>query len=180
MPPEATSIRFQPVAEDHLPMLHEWLKQPHVRQWWGDPDEELELIRQILTEDDGTEGFVVFIDGAAVGYIQSWRPANFDSTPWVEEAPWLRHVPRDTVGIDIFIGPANLTAQGVGPRIIRAFAERLFNGGVPRLIIDPDAANRRALRAYEKAGFTVFGRHDGKGESTLLMELTPAALAGAA
>lgn len=180
MPPEARSIRFEPVAESHLPMLHGWLREPHVRHWWGDPDEELALIRQILEEDDGTEGFVVYVDNIPVGYIQSWRPANFDGTHWIEEAPWLRDVPCDTVGIDIFIGPANLIAQGVGPRIIRAFAERLFKGGVPRLIIDPDAANRRAVRAYEKAGFTIFGRHDGKSESTVLMELTPAALARAA
>jgi aminoglycoside 6'-N-acetyltransferase len=180
MPPEATCIGFQQVAEDHLPMLHVWLRQPHVRQWWGDPDEELMLIRQILTEDDGTEGFVVFVESVPVGYIQSWRPANFAGGHWAEESPWLRDVPRDTVGVDVFIGPANLIAQGVGPQIIRAFAKKLFERGAPRLIIDPDAANKRAVRAYEKAGFTVFGRHDGKIESTLLMELTPAALATAA
>jgi aminoglycoside 6'-N-acetyltransferase len=154
-------------------MLYDWLQQPHVRQWWGDPDEELALIRQIFEEGDGTEGFVVFVDSAPVGYIQSWRPANFDGTHWVEEAPWLRDVPRDTLGIDIFIGPANLIAQGVGPQIIRAFAKRLFALGAPRLIIDPDAANKRAVKAYEKAGFTVFGSHDGDGESTILMEITP-------
>jgi aminoglycoside 6'-N-acetyltransferase len=180
MPPEAGSIRFEPIAEGHLPMMHDWLKQPHVRQWWGDPDEELALIRRILTEDDGTEGFIVFVDSAPLGYIQSWRPAKFAGTHWVEEAPWLRNVPRDTIGIDIFIGPADLVAQGVGPQAIRAFAERLFALGAPRLIIDPDAGNRRAVRVYEKVGFTTFGRHDGKSESTILMELTPAALARAA
>ncbi len=172
MPPEETSIGFQTVAEDHLPMLHGWLRQPHVRQWWGDPDEELALIRRILAEDDGTEGFVVFVESVPVGYIQSWRPA--------EESPWLSEVPRDTVGIDVFIGPANLIARGVGPQIIRAFAQKLFERGAPRLIIDPDADNQRAVRAYEKAGFTVFGRHEGEGESTILMEITPAALARAA
>jgi aminoglycoside 6'-N-acetyltransferase len=180
MPHKAESIRFELVAEGHLPMLYDWLKQPHVRQWWGDPDEELALIRQILEEEDGTEGFVVFVGNGPVGYIQSWRPANFGGTHWAEEAPWLSDMPRDTVGVDIFIGSANVIAQGVGPRIIRAFAERLFASGAPRLIIDPDAANRRAVRAYEKAGFTIFGRHDGKSESTILMELTPDRLARAA
>jgi aminoglycoside 6'-N-acetyltransferase len=173
MPPRAESTRFEPLAEEHLPMLHGWLKQPHVRRWWGDPDEELALIRSIPEEDDGTEGFVVFFDHEPVGYVQSWRPANFRGTHWVEEAPWLSEVPPDTMGIDVFIGPANLIAQGVGPRIIRAFAERLFALGAPRLIIDPDEANRRAIRAYEKAGFVTFGRHDSDGENTILMEITP-------
>ncbi|EHK58605.1 GNAT family N-acetyltransferase [Allomesorhizobium alhagi] len=180
MPPRAESIRFEPVAEEHLPMLHGWLKQRHVRQWWGDPDEELALIRSILEEDDGTEGYVVFLDRKPVGYVQSWRPANFGGTHWVEEAPWLNEVPPDTMGVDVFIGPANLIARGVGPRIIRAFAERLFALGTPRLIIDPDAANRRAVRAYEKAGFVAFGRHDRNGESTILMEITPDRLERAA
>ena len=28
---------------------------------------------------------------------------------------------------------------------------------MPRLVIDPDPTNLRAIRAYEKAGFTAFG-----------------------
>jgi aminoglycoside 6'-N-acetyltransferase len=34
--------------------------------------------------------------------------------------------------------------------------EGLFREGAPRVIVDPDPANGRAIRAYEKAGFTHF------------------------
>jgi aminoglycoside 6'-N-acetyltransferase len=34
----------------------------------------------------------------------------------------------------------------------------LLASGVPRLIIDPDPDNARAIRAYEKAGFVAFDR----------------------
>ena len=43
--------------------------------------------------------------------------------------------------------------RGHGSAFIRAFAERLLANGTPRVVIDPDPANARAIRAYEKAGF---------------------------
>ena len=32
----------------------------------------------------------------------------------------------------------------------------LFEEGAPRVVIDPDPKNLRAIRAYEKAGFRAF------------------------
>jgi aminoglycoside 6'-N-acetyltransferase len=43
--------------------------------------------------------------------------------------------------------------QGHGSAFIRAFIDRLLAAGAPRVITDPDPANARAIRAYEKAGF---------------------------
>ena len=43
--------------------------------------------------------------------------------------------------------------RGHGSAFIRAFADRLLGEGVPRIVIDPDPNNGRAIRAYEKAGF---------------------------
>jgi aminoglycoside 6'-N-acetyltransferase len=39
---------------------------------------------------------------------------------------------------------------------VRQLAEQLFAEGCPRVVIDPDPANVRAIRAYEKAGFAAF------------------------
>jgi aminoglycoside 6'-N-acetyltransferase len=33
------------------------------------------------------------------------------------------------------------------------FVERLLTAGTPQVVTDPDPANTRAVRAYEKAGF---------------------------
>jgi aminoglycoside 6'-N-acetyltransferase len=35
----------------------------------------------------------------------------------------------------------------------RTFTARLLAAGTPRVVIDPDPANARAIRACEKAGF---------------------------
>jgi aminoglycoside 6'-N-acetyltransferase len=37
--------------------------------------------------------------------------------------------------------------------LIRAFAGGRLEHGAPRIVTDPDPANHRAIRAYEKAGF---------------------------
>ena len=180
MPPGPDTIVFEPVVASHHAMLGAWLDEPHVRQWWGDSEEELALIQSIAEGDDGTEGFVVRVDGEPVGYVQSWRPARFKGTRWADEAPWMGDEPADTVGVDIFIGPADRIERGIGTRIIRAFALTLFEKGTPRLIIDPDAANTRAVRAYEKAGFRPYSEWiDEDGTRTLLMELKAAEGAGA-
>ncbi|HVG51189.1 MAG TPA: acetyltransferase, partial [Xanthobacteraceae bacterium] len=57
-----SDIHFVPVGEEHLPLLAGWLAEPHVRQWWGDPAIELELIRN-GRETGEADGYVAFVDG---------------------------------------------------------------------------------------------------------------------
>ena len=61
--------------------------------------------------------------------------------------------PPGTRGIDQFIGEADMLDCGHGSGFIRAFVDSLLAAGTPRVITDPDPANGRAIRAYEKAGF---------------------------
>jgi aminoglycoside 6'-N-acetyltransferase len=49
-----------------------------------------------------------------------------------------------------------MLGRGHGSAFIRAFADQLLAGGTPRVVTDPEPANARAIRSYEKAGF----RHD--------------------
>lgn len=170
--PEA--ISFRPVTEADLPTLAGWLRQPHLVEWWGDPDEELDLIRETIKGSDGTEGFLFLIDGEPAGYIQSWLPERYaHDAKWLAEAPWLARVPKGALGIDIFVGDPECVGRGAGSAALSAFCRRLFAAGAPHLIIDPDSANLRAVRCYAKAGFRPYDRHEGPKETTLLMELRP-------
>ena len=42
--------------------------------------------------------------------------------------------------------------RGHGSAFIRMFIDDLLAAGAPRVLTDPDPANARAIRAYEKAG----------------------------
>ena len=65
----------------------------------------------------------------------------------------MKFKPVSTRGIDQFIGEADMLDCGHGSVFIRAFVGRLLTDGTPRVVTDPDPANARAIRAYEKAGF---------------------------
>jgi aminoglycoside 6'-N-acetyltransferase len=46
-----------------------------------------------------------------------------------------------------------MMGRGHGSALIRTFTDGLLEAGTPRVVTDPDPANTRAVRAYEKAGF---------------------------
>jgi aminoglycoside 6'-N-acetyltransferase len=46
-----------------------------------------------------------------------------------------------------------MLGHGHGAAFLRARASQLLAAGAPFVAIDPDASNRRARRAYAKAGF---------------------------
>ncbi len=165
MPTDEAKVSFERVEDRHLPMLLAWLSEPHVRQWWGDPEVELGLIRDDCKSGE-VDGFVFHVADEPVGYIQSWIPSQYD------EEPWAKDLSPDTQGVDIFIGRPERTGKGFAPLALRAFAARLFEKGAQRIVIDPDAGNRRAIRAYAKAGFVPFGEWIDESGRTLLMELT--------
>ncbi len=155
-------IEFQPVSDAHLPKLLDWLKEPHVRRWWGEPEREIELIRTGRSSGEA-EGYMVHVEGEPVGYVQAWSPGNFD------EEDWQKKQPAGTLGVDVFVGDPATTGRGLGPAIVRAFCIKLLGEGAERIVIDPDVANVRAVRAYRKAGFLPVGEYRSSDGATLLM-----------
>jgi aminoglycoside 6'-N-acetyltransferase len=136
------------VTPDDLEMIAGWLGEPHVAEWWDDPDEEIASIREHI-DSISVEPLIIELDGTPIGYLQSYDPHLEDDHPYQDQ-------PFGTLGIDLSIGVPDLVAIGHGSAIIRQFVEELFAEGTPRVIIDPDPANLRAIRAYEKAGFKAF------------------------
>jgi aminoglycoside 6'-N-acetyltransferase len=159
-------VHFTPVTEAHRDLLRSWLSTPHAQAWWGNPDDELKLIYAI--EDGEHEPFIAEVNGEPIAYIQAWWPTQHP------DYPWQHGMDKTTRGIDITIGPEAALGQGYGTLIIKAFAARLFAEGAPRLIIDPDKTNDRAIACYMKAGFTPFDEFlEDDGSTSLLMELLP-------
>lgn len=143
----APLVTYQPLTESALPMLLNWLNAPHVRLWWGDPEREIELMRQTMAHPF-EQGFIASMDQQKFGYIQQWRP-----TEYLDEVPWAVDLPKNAIGIDTFIGDVTMTGKGLGPAMVHGFCVKLFDEGADQLVIDPDANNTPAIKAYGKAGF---------------------------
>lgn len=149
MPSKAALVYdIRAMTEDDVPMVERWLAEPHVAEWWNDPEKDLEEIRAHLDEIS-VEPLIVELDGRPIAYLQSYDPHLEDDHPYQDQ-------PMGTLGIDLSIGVPELVGKGHGSAIVRQFTEELFEEGAPRVIIDPDPTNARAIRAYEKAGFTAF------------------------
>jgi aminoglycoside 6'-N-acetyltransferase len=148
-----------------LPLVRRWLAEPHVAQWWGDTCEQFELVSGDL-EVEAMDQFIVATDARPFGYIQCYDP-----DVWPDNG--LGDHPRGTRGIDQFIGELAMVDRGHGSAFIRAFVDRLLASGTPRVITDPDPANARAIRAYEKAGFRRDRLVDTPDGEALLMVRSP-------
>ena len=135
---------FRPMTAGDLPVVRRWLAQPHVREWWGDPDEQFDLVSGDLSHP-AMDQYIVATDGTPFGYLQCYRLTDWNIC--------FGPQPDDTRGIDQMIGEPDMIARGHGSAFIRQFIEGLLDSGTPRVVTDPDPTNARAIRAYEKAGF---------------------------
>ena len=132
------------MTADDLPLVKRWLAMPHVTQWWGDAEEQFELVSGDLLHP-AMDQFIVANDGRPFAYLQC-----YDLTAWNSG---FGPQPLGARGIDQFIGESDMIERGHGSAFIRTFTDGLLAAGTPRMVTDPDPANARAVRAYEKAGF---------------------------
>jgi aminoglycoside 6'-N-acetyltransferase len=135
---------FRPMTSGDLAMVRRWLETPEVVRWWGQPDEQYQLVSGDLDHPD-MDQFIIGLDGHPFGYIQCYALSTWNTG--------LGAHPPKTRGIDQFIGISDMIGRGHGSGFIRKFVDDLLKSGTPRVVTDPDPDNGRAIRAYEKAGF---------------------------
>ena len=161
MPPD---YAFRPMSSGDLPLIRKWLETPDVVRWWGRPDEQYALVSGDLDHPD-MDQFIVVLDGHPFGYLQCYALSTWNQG--------FGPQPERTRGIDQFIGVPSMLGCGHGSGFIRQFADRLLASGIPRMVTDPDPDNRRAVRAYTKAGFQSEGIVDTPDGPALLMVRDP-------
>ena len=132
---------FRPMVTVDLPLVNAWLATPDVARWW-----EGAIDRDDLA-DPASRQWIVSHAGVAFAYLQ-------DYDPHAEVGHPFEGLPPGSLGIDQFIGVPEMLGQGHGSAFIRAHIEALFERGAPAVGTDPHPDNARAIRAYEKAGFS--------------------------
>jgi RimJ/RimL family protein N-acetyltransferase len=162
-------IEFINFTKDHLPLYFTWCEKSHVKEkWFREGYQSVDAIYKKFEENNGVYPYIIIIDGKAVGYIQSYDVVV--GNVWQE----LENEAEGTVGFDLFIGEEDYVGKGYGTAVVTEFADKLFAPvGVRKIIVDPFADDKRAIRCYEKAGFT-FARMgvDDVGTEIYIMEKT--------
>lgn len=147
---------FRPMKEDDLPMIQRWLSTPEVVRWWGDAEEQFDLVSGDLG-DSRMEQWIVSYRGVPFAYTQAYT-----ASAWPQSH--LEHLPPQTKIIDAFIGESFYLGRGHGQTMLNLFSNALISRGAPAVAIDPAADNLRARHAYANAGFdgdTVIETDDG-------------------
>ncbi len=172
-----TRIRFRAVEKEDLPLFVIWLNDPEVRQgilihspvsqteedgWYED------MLKRPV--DEHVMGIEVKLPAGEPGE-ERWNLIGslaFDHIDW--------HVRAAEFGI--LIGDKSFWNQGYGTEAVCLLALHGFNTlNLNRIFLHVFENNPRAIRAYEKAGFTIEGRErqaeymDGKFIDILRMSL---------
>jgi RimJ/RimL family protein N-acetyltransferase len=150
-------IEFRPLAEADLPLLHRWLNTPHVSEWWKvdgkrNPDYAVVIGKFMprIHKPEPVSCFLVLYDAGPAAFIESCRLEDFPA-----EKAELR-IPANAAGVDTFIGETDFLHKGFGAVYIRKFLKEIIfrEPAINYCIVDPDPANKIAVRAWEKAGFS--------------------------
>lgn len=137
------------------------LAEPEVAARWPRYD-RARVESEVLAPDEGGTVYVIEVDGAVAGLIQSHE----------EDDPEYRQA-----WIDIFVSTDRF-GTGVAVDALRTLIGHLIGLGHHHLLIDPAADNLRAIACYRKVGFRDVGimrrnemGPDGTFHDALLMDL---------
>ena len=155
---------FRPATYVDVSLLRCWRARPHVMEWWGDP--VVEAPDEVLS-DSRVSKWIVEHRGRPFAYAQDYSPRDWTQHPF-------SYLPEKSRGIDQFIGEPDMLDRGHGTAFVQEHCARLFGTGVPKIGTDPHPDNKRAIRAYEKAGFAIVsGPQDTNWGRAILMECSP-------
>ena len=141
------SVGLLEVTDADLPLIERWLNADHVRPAWGDPVDNIRLLREPPAA--GHWRAVIEADGRKVGLVLWQHPTRRE----LDEAG-LFDIPESVIDIDILIGERTETGRGVGTAAIRLVADAaLADPAVPFVIAATALDNLASQRAFAKAGF---------------------------
>lgn len=123
-----------------------WQSHPHVSAWWDsdEPFDEEEL------SDPRVSRWIVSLEDRPFAYMQDYSVHSWDGHHFM-------HLPTGSRGIDQYIGEPNMIGKGHGTAFIATRIKQLFAAGTPVVATDPHPDNTRAISAYARLGFEVFG-----------------------
>lgn len=135
--------------EDNV-LLAKWLSNPLVLEFYEGRDNpfDLEKVNEVFyAQEDNEVKCIVEYEGKEIGYIQFYQVD--DDTK--KEYGYLN---ENVYGTDQFIGEADYWNKGIGTLLVTSIMRFLIEQKhADRIVMDPQAQNKRAIKCYEKCGF---------------------------
>ena len=148
-------ISFRALETKDFPLWHNWLNQPHMREFFQTTPISLDEVERKYAPRTKpgcpTRCLLAVLDDTPVGYRQSYKNASYPNYAAEIEV-------TDGISIDYCIGNPAYLGRGIGADMLRAFLDtqafHLFHQET-KCYICHEIANEKALRCVTSAGFTL-------------------------
>lgn len=130
--------------------MHSWFNDPAVAEFWNMAWPASEVASYLDRQHNSAHSapYVGELDGVAMSYWELYR-ADLD--------PLAAHYParRYDAGVHLLLGPPDYRGSGLAVPLLRVVSTWLLeaDAGATRVVAEPDVANHRSIRAFERAGF---------------------------
>ena len=160
-----TAFTFKSLASEHIPLLHQWMQHPHVRQWWGEGQSwHLDQVREKYQsytlgykmengERRPLDPFIIYFQERPIGFIQSYDAFHFPREGFKIEDIWC-DTSKSLAALDFYIGETDCIGRGLGTEALKAFLHQHVFPKFDACLVDPDKGNKAAIKAYANAGFS--------------------------
>lgn len=175
------SIHFESLAENDLPLLHDWFQKPHVRQWYARGENyTIDMIREKylprILNPESIPNFIIYANNTPIGYIQLYcvKDSLPDGVTDYKHSLFNDFKPEEIAGIDLFIADENYLKKGYATLTLSCFIKEYVEGKFTLLITDPLKSNKNAIQFFERNGFKKFNLSDNNTANELMiLHITP-------
>jgi RimJ/RimL family protein N-acetyltransferase len=143
------SFHFKHVDATERSLVHHWLLQPHVAQWFYGQGLEntFKHLDEFLAGSSSAQYWLAFDKGHPFAFLIT---SHVDK-PHDELAKWCNS-DGQAMTLDMLIGDPSYLGKGYAVQVIHQFLLSQFSN-VNEVLIDPEATNAKAIHVYQKAGF---------------------------
>ena len=151
---EKDEITIRDFTETDLPLMFKWLTDKRVLEYYEGRDVRFTmdtLSAHFLEEIPDGFRMIIEYKKSPIGYAQAYQLSGelFDEYDYPDDG----HI---VFAMDQFIGEPKYWSKGIGSSFLKMMASHLKeNMAAERVLLDPHQDNKRAIRAYEKAGFKI-------------------------
>ena len=164
------NIHFEKMTLNDIPLWEKWITVSHVKEtWFIEGYETSDYIHQKIQGNGHTYPFIIYVDDQAIGYIQCCDLYAYRTLTQNPKGLFTNENPG-TFCLDLFIAEPNFINKGYGTETVKKFTKKLINEfNAKKILIDPASNNKRAIRCYEKSGFTIVkNAYDGVTKCTIM------------
>jgi aminoglycoside 6'-N-acetyltransferase-1b len=161
-------FHFEPLKEDDLSLLYDWLNRPHIAEHWDGAISLRETRKKYMSAArcQTVSFYIAWLAGQPTGFVQSYLADKLENHVWPSQCA------DGTVGIDYFLADPQQLGKGLGSKMVAQFCQMLFaNPATTKIICDPAPDNALSIGCLKNVGFLPLALIETPDGQAIAMEL---------